>query len=107
MLVKRLIYALGAVWLALFVSAFLGLQVTEPAGSEFARSLNRMVSFLTWHGGALVVAAVLALITRLALARGVEKIRLIGFLPLAVSVFLVVSLIAIIGYRVLVAPSFG
>ncbi len=104
---RRVIYALGAVWLTLFVASFAGLGLAESQGSEFAHNLNRLVSFLTWHGSALVVAAISAFVTRQALARGVEKVRLVGFVPLGVSVFLVVSLIAIVAYRVLIVPSFG
>ena len=106
MLLRRVIYALAAIWLALFVAAFIGIDLAEPRGNAFAQNLSRLVSFLTWHGSALVVAAILAFVTRQALARGVEKIRLVGFLPLGASVFLIVSLIAIIAYRVLIVPSF-
>lgn len=107
MLLTRVIYALAAVWLAVFVAGFLGLDLGDARGSAFTESLNRLVSFLTWQGSALVIAIVLAIVTRQALARGVENVRLVGFVPLGVSVFLIVSLIAIIAYRVLVVPSFG
>lgn len=102
-----MVYSLAAVWLALFVAAFLNLDFSGRGGDAFVANVERMVSFLTWHGSALVVAAVLALVTRHAVGRGVEKIGLVGFAPLGVSVFLIASLIAIIAYRFLIAPAFG
>jgi ABC-type sugar transport system permease subunit len=107
MLVRRVIYALAAVWLVLFAAAFVALGLAGPTDGVFAENLNRMVSFLSWHGAALVVAVILAFVTRQALARGVEKIRLIGLLPLGLSVFLIVSLILIIAYRFGALPSLG
>jgi hypothetical protein len=104
---RRVIYGLAAVWLALFAAAFVALGLAGSAGDAFAANLNRMVSFLSWHGGALIVAVILAFVTRQALARGVEKIKLIGFLPLGLSVSLLVSLILIIAYRFGALPRLG
>jgi hypothetical protein len=101
---RQIIYAIGAVWLVLFLISFATLQLVEPTGSGFARGLNRIAAFLTWQGSALVAAMVLAWLTRRATERGVDKIRLVGYLPLAASVFLVGTFIAIVAYRVFVAP---
>jgi len=72
------------------------MQLVEPTGSGFTRGLNRVAAFLTWQSVAFVAAMVLAWITRRAVARGSEEIKLLGYLPLAISVFIVVSIIAII-----------
>jgi hypothetical protein len=101
---KQVVYVLGGVWLVLFVISFVTLQLEAPTGSGFTRGLNRIATFLTWQGAGLAVAMVLAWVTRRATERGVEKIKLAGYLPLAVSVFLVGSFIAIVAYRVFVAP---
>ena len=69
--------------------------------------LNRVASFLTWQGAALVVAAASAAVTRLAAERGVERIKLAGYLPLAASVFIVGALVVMIAFRVLVQPAFA
>jgi hypothetical protein len=94
------------VWLVLFVVSFAVLQTTSPSGDGFTRGLNRIASFLTWQGAAFVVSMALALVTRRAAGRGVEKIKLIGYVPLAASVFLIGSFVAIVAYRVLIVPSF-
>jgi hypothetical protein len=101
---KQIIYGLGGVWLVLFVVSFAMLQSVEPSGSGFTRGLNRIATFLTWQSAAFAAAMVLAWLTRRAAERGVDKIALAGYLPLAVSVFLVGSFIAIVAYRVFVAP---
>lgn len=101
---KQIIYALGAVWFVLFLVSFVMLQLVEPTDSGFTRGLNRIATFLTWQGAAFAVAMVLAWVTRGAAERGVDKIKLVGYLPLAASVFLVASFIAIVAYRVFVAP---
>jgi hypothetical protein len=68
--------------------------------------LQRVAAFLTWQMIALVVAAIAAFATRVAAERGVAGIKLVGYLPLALSVFLVVSFIALMAFRFLVAPLF-
>jgi hypothetical protein len=65
-----------------------------------------LAAFLTWQVLALVAAAAGALTTRFAIERGVAGIKLLGYLPLGISVFVVVSFIAIVGYRVFVVPLF-
>jgi hypothetical protein len=103
MQLRAMIQGLAAVWLALFVVSFLSLRLVESDGS-MASGLNRVAWFLTWQAIALVVAAIGAFATRQAVARDIERIKLVGYGPLALSVFLVVSFIAIMGFRVFVAP---
>ncbi len=102
----RIVYALAAVWAALMgVSLFLSLGA-EAEGDGFTRGLNRITSFLTWQAVAFVVAVVAAALTRVAAERGVERIKLAGYLPLATSVFIVGALVVMIAFRVLVLPAF-
>ena len=68
--------------------------------------LARIAAFLTWQVIAFVVAVLTAFTTRYAVARGVVGIRMIGYVPLALSVFLVASFIALIGFRTFVSPLF-
>jgi uncharacterized membrane protein len=103
MQLKAVIQGLAVVWLLLFLVSFLALQLTATDDS-LAGGLNRVVAFLTWQGLALVVAAIGAFAARYALGRGIANVKLIGFGPLAVSVFLVGSFIAIMAYRFFVAP---
>lgn len=100
---KPVIQGLAAVWLLLFVVSFVALRLTESDGT-LAADLNRVVAFLTWQGIALVVAAVGAFATRQAVVRGAANVKLVGYLPLALSVFLVASFVAIMGFRVFVVP---
>lgn len=103
---KPVIQGLAAVWLLLFAGSFLALQVTEaeegPQGG-----LARVAAFLTWQLIAFIVAAFGAFATRYALARGVERVKAVGYVPLAVSIFLLASFIALMGFRIFVAPLFA
>jgi hypothetical protein len=101
-----IVRALAAVWLVLFLISFVMLQVTEPSGAGPSQGLNRIAAFMTWQGVALVIAAVGALNTRRVAEQLSHQTRLVGYVPLAVSVFLVATLVAIIAYRVLVRPIF-
>jgi len=103
---KAMIQGLAVVWLLLFVVSFVAMQFVV-ADDGFAGGLNRIVVFLTWQGIALVVAAVGALAARYAAERGVANVKLLGYGPLAVSVFLVGSFIAIMAYRFYAAPLLG
>jgi hypothetical protein len=103
MQLKAMIQGLAVVWLLLFVVSFVALQVTV-ADDSFAGGLNRVVAFLTWQGIALVVAASGAFTARYAAGRGVASVKVLGYGPLAVSVFLLGSFIAIMAYRFFVAP---
>jgi ABC-type Fe3+ transport system permease subunit len=66
--------------------------------------LTRIASFLTWQLGALVVAVISAFYTQRAAARGIEGLRLPGYAPFAMSLFVLVSFIGIVGYRVWLQP---
>lgn len=103
MQLRVVIQGLAAIWLLLFVVSFLALRLTAGDDS-FAGGLNRVVAFLTWQGLAFVVAAIGAFAARYALERGATNLRLVGYGPLVVSVFLVGSFIAIMAFRFYVAP---
>jgi hypothetical protein len=103
--IKPVIQGLAAVWLVLFVASFVSLQMTvtdDGAQGELAR----VVAFLTWQLIAFIVAALGAFATRYAVSRGVERVKVVGYVPLALSVFLVASFIALVGFRFFVAPLF-
>jgi hypothetical protein len=102
---KPIIQALAAVWLVLFAASFVVLQTTESDGSATS-NLARIAAFLTWQAMAFAVAALGAFTTRYAAAQGVERVKLVGYVPLALSVFLVASFIALMGFRFYVAPLF-
>jgi hypothetical protein len=99
---KPVIQGLAVAWLMMFAASFLTLQF---AGGDSGP--ERVATFLTWQLVAFVIAAVAAFTTRLAAARGVERIKVIGYAPLALSVFLVASFIALMAFQVYVAPLFG
>jgi len=100
---KAVIQGLAAIWLLLFVLSFVALETTATDGS-YAGNLSRVAAFLTWQALALGVAVIGAFATRLAVQRGAERVKLFGYGPLALSVFLVASFIAIVAYRVFVVP---
>ena len=104
MQLKPIIQGLAVVWLLLFVVSFVTLQFT--AADDSTGGLNRVVSFLTWQAAAFVVAMIGAFAARYAAQRGVEGVTLFGYVPLALSVFLVASFIALMGFRFFVAPLF-
>ncbi len=103
MQLKRIIQALAAIWLVLFVASFVTLQTTEPSATDTS-GLGRVVAFLTWQVIAFVVAALGAFATRYAVLRGAERIKLVGYAPLASSVFLVASFVAIMAVRLYIVP---
>jgi hypothetical protein len=96
---KPLIQALAVVWVLLFAASFLSLQATVDESGP-----ARVATFLTWQLIAFVVAAGTAFATRQAAARGIERIKVIGYGPLALSVFLVGSFIALTAFQVFVMP---
>jgi len=102
---KAIIQGLAAVWLLLFAISFVSLRTTGADEGE-TTDLSRVVAFLTWQAAAFIVAAAGALVTRLALQRGVAGVRILGYLPLALSVFLVASFIALVGFRFFITPLF-
>jgi hypothetical protein len=102
---KPTIQGLAVVWVLLFVVSFISMQTAEDDGGTVS-GLNRVVAFLTWQAAAFIVAAIGAFATRYAAQRGVEGIKLLGYGPLALSVFLVASFIALMGLRFYVVPLF-
>lgn len=105
MRMKPVIQGLAAVWLVLFVISFLSLRTAGTEGAQQS-GLARVAVFLTWQVVAFVVAILGALATRLAVERGVERVKAVGYVPLALSTFLVVSFIALMAFRIWVAPLF-
>jgi hypothetical protein len=101
---KSVVYAFAAVWLVVFATSFVVVRAVAPEDDDFARRLSRLASFLTWQLGALVVAAVSAFFTQRATARGIEGLRLPGYGPFAMSLFVLISFIGIVGYRVWLQP---
>ena len=101
---KSVVYGFAAVWLVLFATSFIVVRVVAPEDDDFARRLSRIASFLTWQLGALVVALISAFVTQRAVARGAEGLRLPGYVPFAMSLFVLVSFIGIVGYRVWLQP---
>jgi hypothetical protein len=105
MRIKPLIQGLAAVWLALFVLSFVSLAVTDSGAPQSGPA--RAAAFLTWQLLAFVVAMLGAFATRYAVARGVERVKAVGYVPLALSVFLVASFIVLMAYRVFIARLFA
>ncbi len=102
---QRLItYALVGVWLVIFVASFVVAELTMEGRNEVARGLSRLAALLTWQGIAFVVAVVLAFVTYRSASGGDQRSKVIGYAPLAISVFLLVSFILIMAYRFYVAP---
>jgi hypothetical protein len=97
---KPVIQGIAAVWLVLFLASFVSLQTAEQSG------LARVAVFLTWQVIAFVVAIIGAVTARYAVARGVERVKALGYVPLALSVFLCASFIALMAFRIWVAPLF-
>jgi hypothetical protein len=107
MQLKALIQGLAAVWLLLFVASFVSVQLTDSDSDAPQAGLARVAAFLTWQLIAFVVAALAAIATRYAVARGAEHVKMIGYVPLTMSVFLVVSFIALMVFRTFISPLFG
>jgi hypothetical protein len=105
MQLKPIVQGLAVVWFILFAVSFISLRTTEIDGGATS-DLNRVVTFLTWQTAAFVVAALGALATRFALQRGAVGVKLVGYLPLAMSVFLVASFVALVALRFFVMPLF-
>jgi hypothetical protein len=103
---KRVVYALAGAW-AVLMAVSVAISLGGETDERGAAGLARMASFMTWQVGALVVAIVSAAFTRIASGRGAERIKVPGYLPLAMSVFIVGVLVAMIAFRVLVRPAFA
>ena len=104
MQLKPIVQGLAVVWLMLFVVSFVSLRTTDSEGGT--SDLNRIVAFLSWQIAAFVVAALGALAARFAVQRGASGVKLVGYLPLGMSVFLVASFVALVGFRFYVMPLF-
>ena len=100
---KPIIQGLAAIWLVVFAVSFLSLRGAE-SGDDFASGVNRVAAFLTWQVVAFAVAAAGALATRRAVAHDTPNVKLVGYAPLAVSVFLIASFVAIMAVRFLLVP---
>ena len=105
MQLKPIVQGLAVVWLMLFVVSFVSLRTTDPEGGGTS-DLNRIVAFLSWQTAAFIVAALGALTARFAVQRGASGVKLFGYLPLAMSVFLVASFVGMMGFRFYVMPLF-
>src|SRR5262245_49293728 len=105
MQIRPVILGLAAVWLVPFVASFVSLQVTDVRDGDQS-GLARTAVFLTWQVIAFVVAMLGAFTTRLAVARGAERVKVFGYVPLALSVFLVASFVALVAFRIWVLPLF-
>jgi hypothetical protein len=103
MRIRPVILGLAAVWLVLFVASFVSLG-TAQTGSQ--SGLARVVVFLSWQVAAFVVAMLGAGTTRYAVDRGAERVKVFGYVPLALSVFLVASFVALVAFRIWVLPAF-
>lgn len=106
MRLRPVILGLAALWLVLFVGSFVSLQATGTDGGSES-GLARTAVFLTWQVLAFAVAMLGAFTTRLAAARGAERVKAFGYVPLALSVFLVGSFVALVAFRVWVLPLFN
>lgn len=90
----------------LFVFSFISLQFAADPEQSATGGLARVVTFLTWQIAAFVVAAVGAIVARVAVQRGVVGIKAWGYVPLGLSVFLVATFVALVGIRFYVTPLF-
>ena len=79
----KIVWAVAAVWLVLFLASFVVLQVTPPTGDGFTRGLNRIASFMTWQGAAFGLAMVGALLTYRFGGAGGKYGKLVGYVPLS------------------------
>jgi hypothetical protein len=103
---RPIVLALAGVWGVLMIVSLVA-SLGGEAGDADEHGLVRLASFLTWQAYALVVAVAGAALTRAAVARGVEKIKVAGYAPLAASLFIVGAVVLMIAFRVLVQPAFA
>jgi hypothetical protein len=102
MQLKPIIQGLAAIWLVVFAVSFFSLRGDES--DDFTSVLSRVVAFLTWQVVAFAVAAAGALATRRAVAREAPNVKLVGYAPLAISVFVVAAFVAIVAVRFVLVP---
>jgi hypothetical protein len=106
MIPRNVVYALAGIWGVLMIVS-LSVSLGGESDDRGSGGLARMASFMSWQVGAFVVAIVSAAFTRVASGRGAAGIKLAGYLPLVMSVFIVGALVVIIAFRVLVQPAFA
>ena len=102
---KPIIQGLGAIWLVMFGISFLLLRGGE-ADEDLASALSRVAAFLTWQVVAFGVASLGTLATRHAVARGAQNVKLFGYAPLAISVFVIAAFVIVMAVRFVVLPAF-
>ncbi len=105
MQLKPIVQGLAAVWLVLFLVSFVSLQTADTEG-DATGTLGRVAAFLTWQAIAFGVAVLGAVTAWFALQRGTTGVKLIGYVPLALSVFLIASFVALTAFRFYVVPIF-
>jgi hypothetical protein len=106
MTLRTVVHGLAVIWAALMLVS-LASSFGGDAGDGVEHGLARLASFLTWQAYGLVVAIAGAALTRAAAARGTEQIKIAGYAPLVVSLFVVVAVVLMIAFRVLVQPAFA
>jgi hypothetical protein len=106
MQLKPIIQGLAAIWVVVFAVSFLSLRGGE-ADEDLASLLSRVAAFLTWQVVAFGVAAAGTLATRHAVARGTQSVKLFGYAPLAISVFVIASFVVVMAARFLIVPAFS
>ena len=102
MQLKPIIQGLAAIWLVVFAVSFFSLR--GGASGDLASGLSRVVAFLTWQVVAFAVAAAGALATHRAVAHATPNVKLIGYAPLAISVFVIAAFVAVVAVRFLLVP---
>jgi hypothetical protein len=106
MQLKPIIQGLAAIWVVVFAVSFLSLRGGE-VDEDFASLLSRVAAFLTWQVAAFGVAAVGTLTTRHAVARGTRNVKVFGYTPLAISVFVIASFVVVLAARFVLVPAFS
>src|SRR5262249_39648545 len=103
---RVVVQALAVIWAVLMIVSLASSLGGEPADGA-SHGLARLASFLTWQVYGLIVAIASAALTRAAVARGTAQIKLAGYAPLVVSLFVVGAVVLMIAFRVLVQPAFA
>ncbi|MEM9248704.1 MAG: hypothetical protein AAGB05_08410 [Pseudomonadota bacterium] len=101
----RLVWLFLALWLALFLWAFIAARGTAPTGDSFLRGINRAGVFFGWQLAALL-PGIAAFVTARALPRGM--LRRLSCVPVALLgafVAIILSLILWARLNILLHPS--
>ena len=106
MSVRAIVHALAVVWAALMLVSLVS-SLGGESGDGAEHGLARLASFLAWQVSGLVIAIAAAALTRAAAARRLGEIKLAGYVPLVVSLFVVGAVVLMIAFRVLVQPAFA